>query len=259
MSAPAIALLREIAALAAERRALPEGLRASGLAGSSQLADALQAGADLPTALAGLVPKAVAAELSRHRDLALGACLAADEWEAAGERRQALRTAVMDPLLSAAAMVAILFGLHHWLGLRPVGSWWLLALPAPLVVLLAVLPWPRSWPLGPIAAWRRHAATAGRYARAAVVVRWRLPEAEASRLLGADLAGLGPMLGSPAAEASCQRLRDHHRRAARRASRRLAWIIGSCCYLAAAGVALSAMDGYWRTYFDRAGTVGARP
>lgn len=257
MSAAAIALLQRIAELAAGHRPLAPGLRDSEIRGAGRVADALDAGADLATALSGAVPRPVARELAHAPDLLAAATLAADELELRRERRERLVSALGYPALCLLALTAIGWGLHLGWGVAPSGRWlwWGVLLPA---LLAAALLLPAHWPLGPLTAWRRHAAAAGRYARAALVARWRLDEAEAGRLLGRDLERVLPLLASVEAESACRRLRRYHRGAARRAQARLAWLLALACYLAAAGVVLAAMEGFWQTHIDQAQSMAER-
>jgi len=156
--------------------------------------------------------------------LATVATLLADEaWRSATRRRL-----LVDHLSYPLAALAMVVGLAVALALTvPVGLWYApvassgwAALPAALVVLLIVAPWlPSGWRL-PGSGWARHLDLAGRWARAALVVRWRLTEAQAATLLGIDLSGFGAALGATDAEVHCRRLADWHRDAA---ARRLGW------------------------------------
>ncbi len=258
MSAAAIALLRCIAELAAERRPLPEGLRASGIPGAAEVADALAAGADLEAAMSAVVPRAVAAQLVHASDLVAAAALAADELELRRERRDQMLSVLSYPALCAVALALMSWGLHAWWDVDPSTRWLLWALPLPLLLALAALLLPACWPLGPLTDWRRHAAAAGRYARAALVVRWRLEEAVAVDLLGCDLQRLLPLLGSPEAEGACIRLRRYHLRAGRRSLKRLALLLACALYIAAGAITLGTMEGYWNGHIDRSVRLGSR-
>jgi len=82
--------------------------------------------------------------------------------------------------------------------------------------LILLAPWaPRRWRL-PGSAWAAHLDLAGKWSRAALAVQWRLTEAQALALLGADLSGLASVLGLPDSESHCRMLAEWHRRAARR-------------------------------------------
>lgn len=245
--ADAEALLRLIAATAAAGAPLPPALRASGLAGADRLAAALDAGADLPAALAGTVPDHLRHLLTGDQPpLDQAALLAAGAIAATRQGRAELLLALAQPiagLLAAATALALVAGP---LGLRP--DWrWIPAGAAGMAIALLPLAVDRleeglAARLPLLGSWGLHRRRAWRYERAALVARWRLPE-ERLALLGADLIPLGPVLARPDAEEHCRRLAAWHTDGARRAYRRLAWMMALGLHLIAATLILAAAAG----------------
>lgn len=225
---------------------LVAALRTSGIPGASQAADRLEGGATVTAAVAGLVPP----RLARHLmggipPLATVAALLADEAWRAAERRRLVTDHLAYPLASVAMICTIGWATRHWL---PAGSWyapiasmiWVLP-PAILAALVVGAPWlPRSWHL-PGSGWARHWDHAARWARAALVVRWRLTEDQALRLLGVDLEPLMTVLGSPGAEEHCRMLAEWHRRAARRRLVLSAYIAAGLILAAGGGLVLGSL------------------
>lgn len=196
-------------------------LRDCGLPGAARASDRLAGGATLPEAVAGLVPVHLAALLNGGLPpLATVAALLADEAWRQAERRRMIVDHLAYPLTSVAMIAGIAVVLARvvpqgpWYGPLASSAW---ALPPALVALLVLAaPWlPRAWKL-PGSGWAAQLDQASRWARAALAVRWRLTEAQALRLLGADLEGLAAVLGAPDAERHCRMLADWHRQAARR-------------------------------------------
>ena len=247
MSLPdAEGLLRVIAATAQAGAPLPPALRASGVAGAGPLADALDAGMDVPTALAGVLPEGLRRLLGGdHPPLDQAALLAAAALRRARSERFDTLVALAQPLAGLLAAVVALVLVAGPLGLRP--DWrWLPAASAGLAVALLPLagllgegmavrlPW--------LAGWGLHRRRAWRYERAALVARWRLPE-ERLALFGADLIPLGPVLARPDAEAHCQRLAAWHAACALRARRRLLLVAALGLHLIAAAIIVAAAGG----------------
>jgi hypothetical protein len=236
--------LRVIAAAASERRPLPPELRARCGALGETLASALERGEDLPTAFAGLLPEELRVALRGPRPpLERSALLAAERLRLERAARLAWFDALAHPALTVVGVTVamVVVGRIGGLGLSLP---WLVAAAAVLVV-GGLLTWlARSRGLSPLlpslAALGHHARQAERYERAALVARWRLPEAEIAPLLGADLAGLGPVLADAQAELHCRRLAEHHAGAATRARARLAWTLGAVIYVAAGALLLAA-------------------
>jgi hypothetical protein len=111
-------------------------------------------------------------------------------------------------------------------------------LPAGFALLLMIAPMaPRRWRL-PGSGWAAQWDLAGRWARAALALRWRLTEAQAVDLLGADLAGMGAVLGIADGEEHCRMLAEWHRRAARRRLAVTAWATAALILAAGGGIVL---------------------
>lgn len=236
-------LLRTIAAAASERRPLPPAIRDLGTGLARRIADRLDAGADLRTAFDQELPEGLADLLAGPRPgVEESALLAAELLRLRREDRTAAIAQIAHPLFALVA-VAGTVGLIGSLGPSPAAGW--LAATACLGVgglLVALagsgrlserLPW--------LGALRLHARLAGRYERAALAARWKLPEERLAPLLGADLAALAPVLADPGATAHCRRLAGYHRQAAERARRRLwfsvmalGYVAGGCLLLAGA-------------------------
>jgi hypothetical protein len=239
-------ILRVIAAAAQERRPLPEALRTCEVRGAAGVAAALERGADLPTALAGLVPPALVVLLAGGRPpLEHAALLAAGHLRSRQEQRHRLRLLVVPPVLSLAAAAAALAAVAGPLGLGADWSW----LPAAGAGLaLALLPLAgladRGWSarLGPFTAWARHGRWAWRWERAALVARWRPDEASLA-LFGSDLVALAPVLARGDAEDHCRRLAAWHRQRAEHGRRWLGWALSAGLYLMAGAVLLAAAAG----------------
>lgn len=232
-------LLESIRDAAGRGDDLAAALRQSGVPGGVRAADRLDAGMDLPAAVAGLVPPRLAVLLGGTLPpLATLAALCADEAWRAAERRRLVAHHLAYPLASCALVAVIAVALAR---LLPPGPWYgplassSVALPPALLALLvAAAPWlPRSWHL-PGSGWIRHLDLAERWARAGLAVRWRLTEAQARAILGVDLDGFGGVLGQRGAEAHCATLARWHQRSA---LRRLAWTarIAAALMLAAGG------------------------
>jgi hypothetical protein len=222
---------------------LVAALRGCGLPGADQAGDRLAAGATLPQAIAGLVPPRIASLLAGGiPPLATVAALLADEAWREAERRRLMTDHLAYPLacvLLVAVMATVLAHiLPHGLWYAPVLSAGWSALPALLALLMVAAPWlPRAWKI-PGSGWAAQLDQAGRWARAALVVHWRLTEAQALTLLGTDLSGLTAVLGTTDAERHCRMLSDWHRRAARQRLVFTAMIAAALVLAAAGGVVL---------------------
>jgi len=238
------ARLCEVVRDAAERGDdLVAALTACGLPGAAHAAERLAGGATLPQALAGLLPPRLARLLDGGvPPLATLAALAADEAWRSAERRRLVAGLIAYPLASLAVVAVLAVMLAR---LSPPGPWYAplasltLALPpAALAVVLVIAPWtPVRWRL-PGAGWARQLDLAGRWARAALAVRWRLTEAQAQRLLGVDLPALGSALGMPGAEAHCRLLYHWHQRRAQWRLAVTAWTVAALILAAAGGLVL---------------------
>ena len=224
---------------------LAAALRSCGLPGAAHAAERLAAGETLTAAVAGLIPPRTAALLSGGiPPLATVAALLADEAWRTAERRRLVVNHLAYPVASAVMVTGIAIVLAR---LMPHGPWyaplassaWALP-PAVLALLVVVAPWtPRAWRL-PGSGWATHLDHAGRWARAALAVHWRLTEAQALRLLGTDLSGLTAVLGTPDAETHCRMLADWHRRAAHRRLALSAYAAAALVLAAGGGVVLGA-------------------
>jgi hypothetical protein len=236
-------ILDSIALAATERRPLPPALRELGRPLATAVADRLEAGESLPQALRGALDPALADLLAGPRPPTAEAALLVAEWLRMQEQQRLLAITRLTHPICGLAVVTVAVVLTAWYGPSPQGG---LVAAAGVVlagaVLLAVAGW-RGWAarfpvLGASAA---HALLANTYERAALVARWRLPEAQLAPLLGEDLLRLAPVLADPGAETHCRQLATYHREAAQRASRRLWWAVmgmgyvaGGCLLLAAA-------------------------
>ena len=236
-------LLRTIAQAASERQPLPMLLRERCGDLGAHVADALDQGQDVASALAGQVPEDLLAALRGPRPpLERSALLAAERLRLERQTKRIWLETLLHPLFTmlavSAALVIILRGDGMGLSLP-----WLLAGLGVLGMCgaLFALAWSRQavWLLPSLASLGYHATQAQRFERAALVARWRLSEADLRPLLGTDLALLGPVLASPDAEHHCQRLAGYHAAAAVRARSHLAWLIGACIYITAGILLLS--------------------
>lgn len=220
-------------------------LRTCGLPRAERAADRLAAGATLPEALAGLVPPRTAMLLAGGiPPLATVAALLADEAWRQSERRRLVADHLAYPLASIAMVTIMAVMVARVL---PHGAWyaplmsaaWAIP-PVVLALLLMCAPWmPRAWRL-PGSGWALHLDQAGHWARAALAVRWRLTEAQALRLLGTDLTGVAPVLGTPDAERHCRMLADWHRRSAYRRLALTAYVVAALVLAAGGGIVLGA-------------------
>jgi hypothetical protein len=220
-------LLRVIAEAATRHEDLTEALDASGLPGAAIAAARLRAGADVPTAITGLVPARLAEMLDGGSPpLAVRANLAADASARRDQRRRLIAAHLAYPVAALAVVATLAIVTHR---ITPFRAWYTesvslawAALPAALAVLLMASPWlPDRWRL-PGSGWIRHLCLADTWARAALAAQWRLTEAEARRLLGVDLEPLGRALGGVDADDHCRRLAQWH---LDQASSRLAWTV----------------------------------
>jgi len=238
-------LLRAAAEAAAARAPMPEALRAHGGTLGATVATALEGGADLRTALAGALPPQQLDLLAGPRPpLEHAALLVAEDIRLARERRWRWFEILAQPALSLVIVLVYALVASAWGGSGLALAWVLAAAAATGLLVAAVafagrpgpgrhLPW--------LGALGHHARQAGRYERAALCARWRLPEERLAPLLGADLAGLAPVLARADAETHCRRLAVWHREATARAQTRfcrvlalLLAIIAGCLLLATA-------------------------
>ena len=247
------ALLDVIAIAASERYPLPAALCASGVAGAEALALRLDAGEDLTTACAGLIPPDIAMLIAGPRPplehaALLGAAILRDRRAARGR----LFDLVAWPVVCLGATVAALITVAGPLGLPLDHRWWpvvvitLVIALAPLLALVSEnvavrLPW--------LCGWHLHAQRAWRYERAALAARWRLDET-ALDLLGTDLRRLGPVLARPDAEGHCRRLAEWHQQAGKRAQRRLGLVLAAALLVMGGALILTAAGGPIRAGLD---------
>ena len=237
-------VLRIIARAAEQRRPLPEALRTAGGDLAMTLAGRLERGDDLPTAFATLLPEDLRLALHGPRPpLERSALFLAEHLRLRRERLLAWTDIVAHPLLTLLA-VAVAVVVIVAIGGLGFAALWLAAFPAVLALGAGILWLSTNGRLAVVlpslGAFGHHLRQSDRYQRAALVARWRLPESELVALLGADLAGLGPVLALPQAEVHCQRLATYHAQAQVRAQRRLAWILAGVVYVAAGTLLLAA-------------------
>ena len=214
-----------------------------GLPGAERAGQRLADGATLPEAIAGLVPPRLSALLiGGIPPLATVAALLADEAWREAERRRMVADHLAYPLASCLVIGVLALTIRY---VTPAAPWYgsLTSLgwavpPALLAVMIAVAPWmPHTWRI-PGSAWTRHLDFASRWSRAALAIRWRLTEAQASRLLGVDLMPWSGILGSPGAEHHCRMLADWHRRAAQRRLAMTAYLAAALVLAAGGGLVL---------------------
>lgn len=227
-------LMHAIAAAAQERRPLPEALQDLDFPAAHRVAERLESGDDLRTALGNLLPEGLGDLLAGPRpDTAEAALLVAEWLRLRREDQLAAIERLTHPLCGLLAVVAGIITVTA-IGPAPAAGW----LAAGAVVLVgAILLIAASTPawgerLPSLGALALHARLAGSYERAALVARWRLPEERLLPLLGGDLVRLAPVLGDPGAEPHCRRLAAYHRTAAGRARRRLWWLVMALGYIA---------------------------
>ncbi len=235
-------VLSTIALAASERRPLSPALRELGQPLAVAVADRLDAGDTLPVALQGSLTPELADLLAGPRPDTASAALLISEWLRLqrADRLDALErlTHPLCGLLAIAAMVVVVANV----GPAP-NAGWLAAAAIVLSGAIAILiasstAAAHRWPH--IAALARHAQLASRYERAALVARWRLPEAQLAPLLGTDLPRLVAVLADPGAEDHCRQLAIYLRAASHRARRRLWWLIMALGYLAGGCLLLAA-------------------
>lgn len=214
MSADPGVLLEVISQAARERRDLAGALREAQVVGAASVAAALDRGQSLDAALATVLDPAIARLLSGPcPDLGRVAQLARDEWRRRQRQRASLYQHLAYPVLTA---LVVLAGASVFLALWPHPTAWAwLGLGGPPLALLALaFALPQLGQAGerlPVAgAWLRHDRLTRQFARAALVARWQLTEAEAQRLLGFDCTALGAVLARPDASDHCQHLAEHH-------------------------------------------------
>ncbi|MBA3708773.1 MAG: hypothetical protein H0W83_08150 [Planctomycetes bacterium] len=237
-------VLRTIAAAAEERRPLPPELRARCGTLGTRIAEGLDAGQDVATALAGHIPEDLRAALRGPRPpLERSALLAAERLRMERIARLAWLDAIAHPIMTVCGVAIAMLVIVHYTGHG-------LAFPA-LITGLAMLV---AGACAMWVAWSRHAvrlvpslaslgyhvAQAQRFERAALVARWRLPETELLPILGSDWSNLGAVLSHPDAENHCRRLADYHATAAVRSRRHLARILAAIVYVAAGALLVSA-------------------
>jgi hypothetical protein len=238
------ALLRVVAETAAARRPLQDALRERCGALGAEIAARIDRGEDLPSALQRHLGADLCAILAGPRpSLEDAALFAAErlqlERRVRHERLDALLHPVLTAILVAAAAAAALAAAHlriPWPCVALAGA--PLAAAAVLAVLTARPE--RGAALPALKRFAFHLRMSLRYERAALVARWRLPDAQLERLLGEDIAELTPFLSHPEAAEDALRLAAFHRQAAVRCRRRLSALTGGLVYLAGGAVVLAA-------------------
>jgi hypothetical protein len=242
------AILRVVATAAARHEPLPAALADLATPEAHLVAQRLNAGNDLPTAVQTLLPAEQRALLAGPRPpLATVALLAADELA----ERRAVRAGWFDqlahPLLSLLLVTSVAVIVTPRFGLTLAYGWICAAMSvAMLAVLLAYAATrQRSGGHG------LHRQLAQRWERAAVAARWGLPEAQLATWFGTEVAQIGRVLSRPDAEGHCRRLAAWHRETAVRTQRRLAMgiallvlLAGAAMVLATAVPAIGALDGF---------------
>ncbi len=171
---------------------LAAALRGCGLPGADRAGDRLAAGTTLTEAVAGRSAAAPIADPSLAAAIPPAGHLAHSDraWRDA-ERRRLMADHLAYPLACVLLLAVMAIVLAHIL---PHGPWYAPVLsagwsvpPAVLAMLMVAAPWlPRAWRI-PGSGWAAHLDRAGRWARAALAVHWRLTDAQAVTLLGTDL------------------------------------------------------------------------
>ena len=234
-------LLAAAARAAAIQAPLPDILRQEGGPDGPAIARRLDAGEDLPTALAHHLTPAERELLAGPRPgLEAVALLLLETRRQARERRWAWADLLLRPSLSLVVVgIATGFMAQEWELALTRG--WLMAAGGTLLVVTVLLVLAPRWAahLPWLSAWDRHRQQAERLERAALVARWNLDEARLVPWLGRDLGQLGGVLGRPGAEAHCRRLAAWHRAAATTAHHRLGLAMAFLITLAAAFLLLA--------------------
>ncbi len=224
-------LLATIADAAQHREPLAPRLRACG---EIQLAEALDAGCDLPTALGARLPP-------RYRELLAGprpgleetALFVRDDLRQRQLARAQLISGLIHPLVTWAVLVAVAAILLVVQDQRLSAPWLAFAGGGTIAAVLTLI-------------WRRddhHAALTDRYLRAALASRWRLTEERLTALLGADLAELAPLLGTANAEVHFRRLAALHRRRADSLRHWRLVLTGTTLYIAGGALLIASVQG----------------
>jgi len=222
-----IPLLHAIVGAATHREPLGPALRELG---EDDLADAIERGTDLPTALGERLDP-------RYRELLAGprpgleetALFVADDLLRRRHQREALIARLIHPAATWVCLLAVCGSFLVWQDMRPDPNWCIAAVMASLAALLPLVLLPDSG----------SARRADRYARAALACRWRLPEERLTALLGDDLRPIATLLARPAAEDHLRLLADFHRRRAER-RRRFLLLLSAIVLYAAGGLLLLA-------------------
>lgn len=246
-------LLRIVAETAAARAPLPPILRARCGAFGAAVAARLEQGADLRSALSGVLSPATCDLLAGPLPgLEHSALLVAEDLRLRRERRHVWQDLLLRPAISLVVVLAyaVVVATQGYGDLTTAGlawAWVVVALAATMLLLATV--WFAGRPsisrhLPSFGALQHHASQAERYERAALCAAWRLPEARLIPWLGADLSGLGPVLARADAVGHCRRLAQWHRGATLRAQRLVGMVlalqlavIAGCLLLAVAAPA----------------------
>ncbi len=243
---PTIHLLEVIRDAAGRGEDLVQALRRSHVAGAELVADRLATGMAVPTALAGLVPPQIALVLRGEQPpLAVTAAVLIDDLIRAVERRRILMAYVAYPIGSLILLGCIAVVLAERLpastAYAPIVSGWWIAPPAALAILLSIAPaLRRVWRL-PGSGWARHLDQASRWSRAALVVQWRLTEAQARQVLDLDPTAFSTALAMPGAEAHCRLIAAWHAATALRRMRLTAWTLSLLILLCGGAVVASSV------------------
>ncbi|MBA2482027.1 MAG: hypothetical protein H0V44_15285 [Planctomycetes bacterium] len=237
-------ILRTIAASALERRPLGPDLRAQCGALGKMIADELDAGKDVASALSGHLPDELRAALRGPRpSLERSALLTAERLRLDRAARLAWIDAIAHPLLTMIGVVVAVVVILRVSGHGFAAPWLIVGIGVLIVgaavVWLSQSPYAARW-LPSLASLGYHMSQSQRFERAALVARWRLPESELIPVLGSDAAGLGTVLRHPEAEHHCRQLADYHASAAVRSRRHMVRILSGIVYVVAGALLLSA-------------------
>jgi hypothetical protein len=230
-------MLRAIATAAQRREPLAPALRRLGGMPAVEVAVHLEAGDDLATALAGLLPPGQIALLAGpHPTLEQAALLAADELAEQRAARAQWIDLLAHPLLSLLIISVGAGVLAPRFGAGLAGGWLVAAAGVAGLTVLVAMAAARRDGDGP----GRHRLLARRWERAALVARWRPDEALLRQLLGDDPGAVGEVLARPDGETHCRRLAAWHRSVAQARQRRLGRALAAMLLLAGAAVILAA-------------------
>ncbi len=228
-------VLRVVAAAASLRQPLPQALRQDAGALGHAIAEAIEQGQDLPAAFAAHLPEHLRCLLGGPRPpLDEAALLVADCLEQDRQWRNAWLDAVLHPLFTLAIIPIAIGVILHQSGMGM--SVWLtaagvLGMACAVALLASGTGLGRRLHLPEISSHPYHQRMSWRYERAALVVRWRLTEAQLATLLGDDLEAIIPLLEDPQSHDLLRQLASFHRQSSIRSRERMCWMLAGLLYV----------------------------